>query len=105
MKTEQEQALYAAICDPTRRRIIALLASQPRAVHDLADHFAISRPAVSKHLKVLKDVDLVTEAKHGRKRIYATNPEPLQDIQAWINSFWKGRLHALKNQVENRNGR
>ena len=102
-KTEQEQQLYAAICDPTRRHIISMLAVQPRAVHDLADHFSISRPAVSKHLKVLKDVDLVTEQKHGRNRIYTTNPEPLKEVQSWIDTFWKGRLHALKNLVEHHN--
>lgn len=100
MHAQQEQQIYAAIADPTRRQIIAMLAGRPTAVHDLADRFEISRPAVSKHLRILKDASLVTEMKQGRQRIYTSNPEPLKEVQAWIRSFWDDRLQALKNYVE-----
>ena len=100
MHTQQEQQVYAAIADPTRRHIISMLAEQPTAVHDLADRFEISRPAVSKHLRILKDASLVTEIKQGRQRIYTTNPEPLKEVQDWIRSFWGDRLKALKDFIE-----
>lgn len=100
MHTQQEQSVYAAIADPTRRQIISMLAEQPTAVHDLADRFAISRPAVSKHLRVLKAASLVSETRLGRQRIYSTNPEPLREVQEWIRSFWGDRLRALKDLVE-----
>ncbi len=100
MPASQQQQVYTAIADPTRRHIIAMLARQPTAVKELADRFEISRPAVSKHLRVLKDARLVTETKRGRQRIYATNPEPLQEVQQWIRSFWGSRLQSLKDLVE-----
>lgn len=100
MHTQQEQQVYAAIADPTRRHIISMLAEQPTAVHELAERFAISRPAVSKHLRILKDASLVTEIKQGRQRIYTTNPEPLKEVQDWIRSFWGDRLKALKDFIE-----
>jgi len=100
MQTHQEQQVFGAIADPTRRHIISMLADQPAAVHELAERFEISRPAVSKHLKVLKNASLVTEMKQGRQRIYSTNPEPLKEVQEWIHSFWGDRLQALKKFVE-----
>lgn len=100
MHTIQDQQIYSAIADPTRRQIISMLAEQPTAVHDLADRFEISRPAVSKHLRILKDASLVTETRQGRQRIYTSNPEPLKEVQAWIRSFWGDRLQALKDFVE-----
>lgn len=96
----QEQQVYSAIADPTRRHIISMLARQPTAVQELADRFDISRPAVSKHLRILKNAQLVTELKRGRQRIYTTNPEPLREVQDWIHSFWGDRLQALKDFVE-----
>jgi DNA-binding transcriptional ArsR family regulator len=100
MRTQQEQQIYAAIADPTRRHIIAMLAEQPTAVQVLADRFEISRPAVSRHLKILKRASLVTELKQGRQRIYSTNPQPLKEVQEWIRGFWGDRLQALKDFVE-----
>ena len=101
MQTYQEQQVYSAIADPTRRHIISMLAEQPVPVHELAERFEISRPAVSKHLRILKNASLVTEEKRGRQRIYTTNPEPLKEVQDWIRSFWGDRLQALKDFVEN----
>jgi DNA-binding transcriptional ArsR family regulator len=100
MRTQREQQIYAAIADPTRRHIIAMLAEQPTAVQALADRFEISRPAVSRHLKILKKASLVTELKQGRQRFYSTNPQPLKEVQEWIRSFWGDRLQALKDFVD-----
>lgn len=100
MSAAQEQRVYAAIADPTRRRIITMLAKEPHAVRDLAHHFDVSRPAISKHLRVLKQANLVVEEKVGRQRFYATNRDPLQGVQNWLDSFWASRLQALKSLVE-----
>lgn len=100
MSPQQEQQIFSAIADPTRRDIISMLMQQPTAVHDLAERFEISRPAVSKHLRILKNASLVTEMKQGRQRIYTTNPAPLKEVQAWLRSFWGERLRALKDFVE-----
>ena len=100
-----EQAVYSAIADPTRRAIISMLATETIAVHDLADRFEISRPAISKHLGILKNASLVVERKIGRERYYATKPDPLREVQEWLNSFWPSRLSALKGLVEQTDGR
>ena len=100
MNQEQKQRVYSAIADPTRRHIVSMLAREPTAVQKLADHFSVSRPAISKHLRVLKQAKLVTERKVGRERVYSSNPAPLKEVQDWIGTFWAGKLRALKDMVE-----
>lgn len=95
--------IYTAIADPTRRTILRLLAAQPLPVTVLAEQFPISRPAISKHLRVLRQVGLVDEQKIGRERHYRVQPEPLREIQTWIayfDTFWQTKLANLKTHLE-----
>ena len=96
---------YRAIADPTRRLILDILREEgPQRAGDLARHFPkISRPAVSKHVKVLKQSLLITLTSQGRERWYHLNPEPLAQVQDWIQEyqlFWENKLHQLKHIVE-----
>ena len=77
--------VYRAIADPTRRAILDRLRAGPAAVNALADDFSQSRPAVSKHLKVLRDARLVSEQRVGRERVYRLEPAPLQKVAGWID--------------------
>ncbi len=93
---------FAALADPTRRRIVELLAQKPRAAGAIAQEFAISQPAVSQHLKILREAQLVRVHVQAQQRIYELNPESLFEIQAWlanITRFWTGRLDALESQL------
>jgi|CXWL01.1.fsa_nt_gi DNA-binding transcriptional ArsR family regulator len=94
-------ALFGALADPTRRTILVSLQREPLPVHELAQRFAISRPAVSKHLAVLRQAGLVTEEKCGRENIYSLERRPLKSAQVWLSDFWRGRLSALKRLAEN----
>lgn len=76
---------FAALADPTRLRVIELLSEKPRPVHELAAAFAISRPAISRHLKVLKDAALVKEEKHGRENVYALQRQKLKPAADWLD--------------------
>ena len=94
---------FAALADPTRRRIIALLAEDDLTVKEIAEAFPISRPAISKHLRLLRRSGLVTEQKQGRERVQHFDGEALQPVAEWVayyEDFWKRRLVALKNIVE-----
>ncbi|HEX4905714.1 MAG TPA: metalloregulator ArsR/SmtB family transcription factor [Acidimicrobiales bacterium] len=88
------------LADPTRRSIFEHLADGPRAVGELAVHFPVSRPAVSQHLKVLKDAGLVTDRAEGRRRLYAVDPRGIEDMRAWLDRFWDRALAAFKDAVE-----
>lgn len=101
-------SLFRAISDPTRRLILdALLADGPLRAGDLAQRFStISRPAVSKHVRVLRGAGLVIQSQKGRERWYALNPTPLQQVQAWVESyetFWSDKLEDLKELAEKEN--
>lgn len=75
----------------------------PMPVHDLADGFTISRPAVSQHLRVLRDADLVVEERAGRERRYQLNSAPLSEVQAWVDryeTFWRVRLRTLRDVLD-----
>jgi|GEM_PF-338352 len=97
---------YRAISDPTRRRILDLLRERgPQRAGDIALRFPrISRPAVSKHLRVLRQARLVREIAEGRERWYRLNPEPLREVyDSWLRqyeTFWTERLQTLKQLVE-----
>src|SRR5437660_12230752 len=91
------QAL-AAIADPTRRELLALLASGELAAGDLADRFPVSRPAISRHLRVLREAGLVRSRTDGRRRLYELDPAPLRELDAWLAPYrdmWAQRLDAL----------
>jgi len=89
---------FAAVADPTRRRLIELLAEGDRPVFELADEFDMSRPAISKHLRLLKEAGVVSEHLAGRERLYQLCPESLEDVSAWTlkyHRFWQTRLRTL----------
>jgi DNA-binding transcriptional ArsR family regulator len=99
----QSTEIFRAISDPTRRAILDLLRDEGRTVQRLADGFDVSRPAISQHLKVLRDAGLVRERKEGRCRIYALNPQPLRTVDRWLEAyrrFWERNLLGLKEYVE-----
>jgi len=95
--------VYAAIADPTRRRILDLLADTERSVTELAAPFQMSRPAISQHLRVLREAGLVSEHRAGRRRIYQLEPEGLREVDLWLASyqrFWRTRFAALSEYLD-----
>jgi DNA-binding transcriptional ArsR family regulator len=91
---------WTALGDPTRRAIFERLANRPRAVVDLAREMPVSRPAVSQHLRVLKDAGLVTDEARGNRRIYRVDPNGLSALRADLDRFWEKALGAYKAAVE-----
>jgi DNA-binding transcriptional ArsR family regulator len=86
--------------DPTRRAIFERLADRPRAVGELARELPVSRPAVSQHLKVLKDVGLVLDRPAGNRRIYQLDPDGVGALRTYLDQFWNRALTAFKETVE-----
>ncbi|HEX5597392.1 MAG TPA: metalloregulator ArsR/SmtB family transcription factor [Micromonosporaceae bacterium] len=86
--------------DPTRRAIFELLAKQPRSVGELAQQLPISRPAVSQHLRVLKDGGLVVDQAEGTRRIYRLNPDGLAAMRAYLDRIWDEALTAFQKAAE-----
>lgn len=96
-------AAFQAIADPTRRAVLDLLRQGSLPAGRIARAFPVSRPAVSKHLRLLRRAKLVREHRQGRNRLYELNPEPLKAVDAWLNqyrSFWQSSLTRLKELVE-----
>ena len=91
---------FAALADPTRRAVLERLAAGPRAVGELAEGLPVSRPAVSQHLKVLKEAGLVSDRQDGARRIYAIDPKGLGGMRAWLDQFWDRALEAFKAELE-----
>jgi DNA-binding transcriptional ArsR family regulator len=99
---------FAALADPTRRQIVELLLQQPLAAGAIASEFAISQPAVSQHLKVLREAKLVRVHVKAQQRIYELNPESFLEIQDWLTNitrFWTGRLDVLEAQLRREDAR
>jgi DNA-binding transcriptional ArsR family regulator len=90
----------AALAPPTRRAIFERLADRPRAVGELAREMPVSRPAVSQHLRVLKDAGLVTERRAGNRHIYQLDPDGVGALRAYLDQFWQRSLMAFKAAVE-----
>jgi DNA-binding transcriptional ArsR family regulator len=101
VQTYQPDA-WTALGDPTRRAIFELVADRPRAVGELAREFPVSRPAVSQHLKVLKDARLVVDQRAGNRRIYRVDPAGLDALRTDLERFWGQALAAYKVVVEQR---
>ena len=90
----------AAIADPIRRRVLELVRDRELPAGELAAEFDVSRPAVSKHLRVLREAGLVRERRDGRLRLYRADPAPLAELREWLDGYWAGRLSALKEVAE-----
>ena len=100
---EQGQAVFRAIADPTRRRILGLLRQRPHTVGELAGNFQSSRPAISKHLRALRAAGLVVAQQRGTASVCRLNARPLRAVNEWLQdyqAFWKGTLRDLKRYVE-----
>ncbi len=95
-----QDAAFVALADPTRRRVFERLAAGPRSVGEIAAGLPVSRPAVSQHLKVLKDAGLVADRPVGTKRIYQIDPHGLGTVRAWLDQFWETALLAFQAEVE-----
>ena len=91
-----------ALGDPTRRAVFERLRRGPLAVGALASGLPVSRPAVSQHLKVLKDAGLVTDRKVGTRRLYQVDPQALADLRAYFDSFWDQSLAAFRDAAEHK---
>jgi DNA-binding transcriptional ArsR family regulator len=89
-----------ALGDPTRRAVFERVAAGPRAVGEIADGLPVSRPAVSQHLRVLREAGLVTERREGTRRVYAVDPSGLADLRAYLDSFWNQALASFKDAAE-----
>lgn len=95
--------VFDALADDTRRRILDLLRTGERSAGEVADHFEISRPAVSRHLRKLRTSGLVERRTEAQWRIYRLNPEALREVDRWMEKyrvFWAARMHDLRRHVE-----
>lgn len=102
-----DDAVFAALASPLRRRLLDLLRAGEQNVTELAAAFEVSRPAVSQHLAVLQQADLVAERRTGRHRVYALRAEPLRAVGDWLGpyqDFWAERLDALGDHLRRRHG-
>jgi len=94
-----------ALADPTRRRIVELLAEGERSAGELAAEFRTSRPGVSRHLRVLREHGLVRAREQGQRRLYSLDPTPLAELDSWLERyrpFWANRLDALDTELKRR---
>jgi DNA-binding transcriptional ArsR family regulator len=92
----------AAIADPIRRELLTLLSAGEISAGDLAARFPVSRPAISRHLRVLREAGLVRSRTEGRHRLYALDPAPLRELDAWLEPYrdlWAQRLDALDTEI------
>ena len=101
--TYSPEATFQALADPTRRAVLDLLRRGSQPAGEIAGAFPVSRPAISKHLRLLRRAHLVNEHREGRHRVYQLNPEPLRTVDSWLNQyrrFWSANLASLKAFVE-----
>lgn len=103
LSRKRHEAVFRAIADPTRRQILGLLRGRAYTVNDIAKNFRTSRPAISKHLRLLRSVGLVVSNRRGTARICQLNAEPLRVVDAWLRDYhelWRESLQGLKRYVE-----
>jgi len=93
---------FDALADPTRRAVFERVAERPRAVGEIADGLPVSRPAVSQHLKVLKQAGLVSDRRDGNRRIYTLDPTGVGELRSYLDQFWNRALDSFKLTVEGR---
>src|SRR5207244_12717069 len=99
------EAAVRAIAAPRRRQILALVRDGELSAGEIAEHFDVTRPAVSQHLTVLKEAGLVSERRNGTRRLYRARPEGLGELRAFLEGFWDDRLDALKREAEKEEGK
>ncbi|MBS0295714.1 MAG: winged helix-turn-helix transcriptional regulator [Proteobacteria bacterium] len=92
--------MFRALADPTRRAILESVADRAQPVHLIAERFDISRPAVSRHLKVLEEAGLLAHRREGKENLYGLEREALAEARAWLDRFWSSRLNTLKQLAE-----
>ncbi|OXS57665.1 transcriptional regulator [Cohnella sp. CIP 111063] len=100
---EQKHDVFQAISDPTRRSVLRLLGDRELPLNAISSHFPMTRPAVSKHLRILAEAGLVKERKVGRETRYRLDADPLRELKNWLafyERFWENKLDALKRYVE-----
>ena len=103
IRRKRNEAVFRAIADPTRRRILGLLRGGERSVGEIAANFRCSRPAISKHLRLLRSAGLVTAHRRGTTNLCGLNAKPLRAVNDWLqdyHAFWSESLHSLKSYVE-----
>jgi DNA-binding transcriptional ArsR family regulator len=94
------EAALKAIAGPRRRQILTLVRDGELSAGEIAEHFDVTRPAVSQHLTVLKEAGLVSERRNGTRRLYRARPEGLAEVKEFLEEFWDERLSALKREAE-----
>ncbi|WP_077622626.1 ArsR/SmtB family transcription factor [Sediminibacillus massiliensis] len=99
--TAAKHDVFQAIADPTRRKVLRLLAKGELPISEISSHFPVSRTAIVKHLNILSDAELVSGHKAGREKIYRLHPEPLTEVREFYELFWENKLSMLKHVVEN----
>ena len=94
---------FTVLAEPARRRILDLLLERPRPVGELVDQLGLTQPGTSKHLRVLREAGLVVVRPEAQRRVYALNPEPLAELDAWLEPYrrlWSDRLDALERHLD-----
>ena len=103
MNSDTLNHVFSALADPTRRGMLSQLAEGQSNVRSLAEHYRISQPAISKHLRVLERAGLITKAKKGRESIVKANPQPMEDAASWIGvyaRYWHAHFDAVEDYLE-----
>jgi DNA-binding transcriptional ArsR family regulator len=98
---------FTVLAEPARRRILDLLLERPRPVGELVDQLGLTQPGTSKHLRVLREAGLVVVTPEAQRRVYALNPEPLAELDEWLEPYrrlWSGRLDALERHLDSTRG-
>lgn len=104
MSAAKKHDIFQAIADPTRRKMLRLLAEKELPVTEISRHFPMSRTAVSKHLRVLSESKLVSVKKSGREKLYKLQPDALLELKEWLSffeQFWENKISMLQHFVEN----
>ena len=94
------EAVAQALAAPRRREILEIVRERELSAGEIAEHFDVSRPAISQHLKVLKDAELLAERRDGARRLYRVRPEGLSELRDFLDTFWADRLADLKAEAE-----
>ncbi|MFJ7511632.1 ArsR/SmtB family transcription factor [Peribacillus simplex] len=103
MSAAEKHDVFQAIADPTRRKVLQLLAEGDLPISEITSHFSMSRTAIAKHLHILSEAELVSGRKVGREKRFRLQPEPLAELKQWLSfydRFWDNKLSILKHVIE-----